>query len=473
MAWFFFPRIIASAMTIVSLIVLTRILGPSEFGRYNVSIVGGSIGYAFIFAWLSASIVRFNSTSEFLGKVVANAFDTGKKLALLLIPLIAVGYLIIPSLYSMAFVLGGMFCIAHAMQEIGLAGLRVQRNGPVYAIATIIRPIIGISLVLIIIHFHKGYEGAIIGMMFGAAISGMFALYKANKVSGLEPAEMVTLKSFFAFGQPLAVVAAGTMIIVLISQFILGSKIDLGAVGAFAAAQTLAMRSIAMPMAMLSRAFSASIFHAFEVESEDAANNDLNRYFSLLLLFSTPIAITLIFSNGTVSYLMFGKIYKATVSQQLPILAIAAFVTGVQGAYFSYAFKIHKKTLSQMFILIAMVILHACATLVAIHWFGAVGAAYAVLFSASMSCILYMYIGSLYSATRLQFDGLWKIAVAAIAQAIVANMADHVGSLAFGIILIIAGVFVFLIVLGVLRHEGFLYVLLKLQRITKKLRAIN
>lgn len=463
MAWFFFPRILASAMTIVSLIVLTRVLGPSEFGRYNISIVGGSIGYAFVFAWLSASIVRFNSTPEFLGKVVANAFDTGKKLALLLIPLTAIGYFVIPSLYATAFMLGGMFCIAQAMQEIGLAGLRVQRNGPAYAIVTIIRPIIGISLVLVFIHFHKSYEGAVVGMTLGAAISGVFALYTASKVSGSEPAEMITLKSFFAFGQPLAVVASGTMIIVLISQFVLGSRIDLGAVGAFAAAQTLAMRSIAMPMAMLSRAFSASVFHAYEVGGEEAANNDLARYFSLLLLFSTPIAITLIFSNGIVSYLMFGNVYKATVSQQLPILAIAAFVTGVQGAYFSYAFKMHKKTLSQMFILIAMVFLHTAATLAAIHWFGAVGAAYAVLFSAILSCALYIYIGRLFSSTRLQFSGLWKLGIAAFAQAIVANMADRVGSLTYGILIIISGVVVFMAVLGILRHDGFLLILLKLR----------
>lgn len=468
MAWYFFPRMLASAMTIVVLVVLTRVLGPADFGRYNITLVFGTVGYSFIFAWLAAAIVRFHNTPEFAGKVVANVLDTGIKLTLLLIPVVGLGYFLVPVDYRFAFFLGAIFCVAHSMQEVGLAGLRVYNSGPAYGAVTVVRPALGVLLVLVFVAFGGGYVSAVAGMSLGAAITGVYALNKVHKRSGLEKASREKLKSFFIFGEPLAVVTSGSMLIVLLSQFYLALFLDLGAVGIFAAAQTLAMRSIAMPMAMLSRASAASIFHAYEVGGHDASGRELTRHFSYLMLISVPIAATLIFANDTVSMIMFGKVYKATVSRQLPLLAIAAFITGVQGAYFAYAFTLSRKTVTQVFIMIGTTLAHAVISPVTIYFLGGLGASLAVLLTGILSSFTYIYLGRAHFPVSIPFEEFWKTGAAALAYVPFAIAADYQSSMPWAVTLLILGLIVFSAVLGVVRQAGFMIALSKFQSVYRK-----
>jgi len=472
MAWFFFPRLISAFIAILVLVVLSRILGPADFGRYNITILFGTVSYSFVFSWLSVAIIRFHSSEKYGGQVIAYALHTSAKITIFLIPVIIIGYFVAPESYVIALVLGGVFAMAHATQELGLAAFRVYRMGPAFAFITLMRPIVAVSLSVAFVALGFGVIGAVIGAIAGALLAGGIALYMVFPKSGAEPAGFQRIKEFFVFGMPLGIVTSGTMLIVLLSQSLIASYADFGAVGIFAAAQTLAMRSIAMPMIMASRASSASIFSEFEESGMGAANALLERHLSFVLLMSAPIATALVFADEMAARLMFGEIYKEMAAQHLQILAIAAFILGVQGAYFAYAFTLSRKTYGQLYILAGATTLHAGITVVAIQNMGSVGASYAMLITASLSAGAYYFFGKRTSPDiTLPMRPIWRVLVASAAMAPFAAYADRQASMAVGIGTVVLGGFAYLAVLVVLRQEGAMAVLEFLRKGTARRRA--
>ncbi|MFY0691634.1 MAG: oligosaccharide flippase family protein [Paracoccaceae bacterium] len=454
MAWFFLPKIAAAAITLAVLVVLTRVLGPAEFGRYNITMVAGTVAYAGIYAWLSAAITRFHSAPEFHGKAVAAALGIGARLSLGVLLVMFLGLLVFTGDSRLAVALGAGFCLAHALHEIALTGLRVQGAGPAFALATLLRPIIGIALALTLVFSGAGYGGALTGMALGAALTGAFALWKVIARSGIAHPDPFMLKNFFSFGMPLAVVSSASMLLVLLSQSALGSLVGLEAIGIFAAAQVLAMRSIDMPMTTLSRASAASIFEAFETHGQDASNRELSRHFSLLLLVSVPVAATLVLANDTVSRIIFDSAFGTTVAQHLPILAIAAFLSGIQGAYYDYAFTLARKTTLQLYIMAALLTLHAALSFALIWVFGPIGASWAVLGTSMTGLVTYAVLGRRIRPIELPLEELKVMGLATGAFAPFALAADTIASVPVALTLLAAGALAFVAILHLARHQG-------------------
>ncbi|MEK6204184.1 MAG: hypothetical protein N2B02_00920, partial [Amylibacter sp.] len=84
---YFISRLFSSAFTVIILVVLTRVLEPADFGRYNITMIAGTAAFSTLFAWLTAAINRFHNAPEFRGETIAIAFSAGKRSLLLLIPL--------------------------------------------------------------------------------------------------------------------------------------------------------------------------------------------------------------------------------------------------------------------------------------------------------------------------------------------------------------------------------------------------
>lgn len=464
MAWFFLPRIVATAMTLVVLVVLTRVLGPAEYGRYNIIMVVGTVAYAGIFAWLAAAITRFHSAAELNGRAVAIALGTGVRLGLALLPVIAVGLLLLPDPFQRVTALGVAFCLAHALHEIGLAGLRVYGAGPTFAIITLLRPMLGVSLALGLVFLGGGFASALMGMAMGAAVTGIYALWRVARHSGISAPDRATLKNFFAFGAPLAVVSSGSMIFILVSQSALAGLSGLNTVGIFAAAQTLAMRSIGMPMSTLSVASAAAIFRSFEDHGHEESNRELTRHFSLLLLVSVPVAATMVFANDTVARIIFDGDFQWQVSEHLPILALAAFLGGVQGAYFDYAFTLARKTTMQLYIMGGLMAAHGLLSFALVWAFGAIGASWAVLATAAIGLTAYAYLGNTIRPISLPLKEVRIMGLATLAYAPFAMFADTIDSIFVALLVLMAGGLTACTILYVAGHEGLGIVLSRLTR---------
>ncbi|WP_343080298.1 lipopolysaccharide biosynthesis protein [Ostreiculturibacter nitratireducens] len=454
MAWFFLPRILAAAMTLVVLIVLTRILGPTDYGRYNIIMVYGTVGFSGIFAWLAAAMTRFHSAPEFDGKAVAIALGTGLRLSLALVPIAILGYLLLPESFRFVVVLGAIFCLSHAVHEIGLVGLRVYGAGPTFAIMALLRPALGVALVMAFVHMGGGYASALMGMAAGSAVTGIYALWIVYRFSGIAPPNRVALRNFFTFGAPLAVVSSGTMLYALLSQSSLAGLSGLDTVGIFAAALTLSMRAIGMPMSMLSVASAATIFQSFEEHGLEESNRELARHFSLLMLVSVPVAATMIFANDTVTKVVFEGVFQWEVSKHLPLLALAAFLSGVQGCYYDYAFTLARKTDLQLYIMGGLIAVHAAASFGLVWILGPIGASWAALLTAVLGLVTYAYLGNLIRPISLPADEVRTMGLATLVYAPFAILADNMDSIATALLLLTVGGITALVVLYIAGHQG-------------------
>lgn len=444
LAWFFISRIAAAGLTLISLLLLTRVLEPAGFGHYNMILIGATAVFSVVFGWVPGVVHRFHSAAEFDGKATAWALGAGAvTMAVMSVAGLAALPLVDPA-WRLVALLGLAFCLSHAINETGLSGLRVEKMARTFALIVVLRQVIGVGLALSLVMMGYDYPGAVAGMAVGALVTGLYAVGRTAQITSIRLPHRAALKEFLHFGLPLAVVSSNAMILVLITQGILATRIDLAAVGTFAAAQTLALRTVSLPIMTLTQTSSASIFRAYEQDGEAAADRALERQFSFLMLIALPIVVPLVLANDTVAGLLFNDRFEAEVARHLPLLSLAAFLSGLQGAFFAFAFLIARKTAIQFAIMAAGVMVHAGLTVLAVDHYGAIGASYAVLASSVVSLFAYFAIGRSVRQSGIPLAELRKAAVAALALAAFCLAADRMGGMLPAILLIGLGYMAFL-----------------------------
>lgn len=441
MAFFFLSYIAAAFFTLVSFLVMTRVLTPEHFGAFNVIILSATTAYFVVFAWVPHSVQRFHSAPEFKGRASAEALGAGAIVMALALPLFLLALGLVPQDWRLPMLLGAFFWVANGLNESGLAGLRVMGDGPRFAAAVVLRPVIGTALAVGLALAGFGYAGAVIGMSAGAAVTGAYVCLYSIRHFGIRMPGLSSLKAFMNFGVPLAFVASSSTIVVLITQSLLARGPGMAAVGIFAAAQTLTLRGITMPMSMLSSAIGATIFHAFEVEGEEATNRVLDRHFSFLMLVGLPCAGAMALSNDTVANLLFKAPFCDQVALYLPILAGAAFLIGVQGGFFDYPFLLARRTGLQLLLNATVIVAHGVLSVGLIWAFGTAGASWAFVFTGVFGLWLYRYLGRSLWSQNIPWAEIRKAAVAFVVFAPIAVAADRLDSpLLSPVVAVLAGV---------------------------------
>nr|WP_246237367.1 oligosaccharide flippase family protein [Halovulum dunhuangense] len=439
------------------LVLLTRILGPVGFGLYNMLTVAATIAFGVLFAWLRIGIIRFHAASDFGGRAFGIALGAGLVVIFALVAVMAAAALWLEGAPRALLLAGAAYCLAHAGHEVAIAGLRVRREGPAFAAVLLARPLLGALLVMALVLAGGGAVAAVLGMALGAGLAALWPLGRLVRALG-RPAlpTRAQLRAMLSFGVPLGIVASGSMIFVLISQLVLSRMVGLAEVGAFAAAQTIALRAIAMPMMTLAMSADATIFELYEREGGPATRTALERYVSVLLLVSVPVTAVIALSGDTLARLLFAGGFEAEVARHMPPLALAAFLTGLQGAYFGFSFTIGRRSGLQLKMMAGLAALHGLVSLVLVAALGGIGASVGALVTGGAGLAVFVVMGARVHRMSLPGGEFRKMALAVLAAAPFLLGADRVAGpwLAFG--LIGCGLLVFALALLVQAHDGIL-----------------
>ncbi|MFT4706205.1 MAG: O-antigen/teichoic acid export membrane protein [Yoonia sp.] len=394
MTLFFLSRLLGSFLALVTFMALPRMMQPEAYGHLNLAVQAGTAAFAILLGWVPASMVRFHkaadmggmSTSWLLGAAAAGA--TGIAAAIVLWVVLGGTSWGVPLMPVLVFGLG------HGLNEIGLSGLRAHGQAKRFAVCVLFRPIAGLAVVAIILGVGLDPSLAVLGLGGAAGLSGIWAIMWLLKQSPAALPDRKTFQRLLRFGVPLAIVAAGASINVLVTQSILANLVGLAAVGTFSAAMTLAMRSISMTMIMLGRSVSPTIYEAYEEDGHESSDAAFERYASFLLLLSVPLVLILTVGAIPMSQVLFDENFRNEVSANLPWVAAAAFISGIQGSYLAYVFSIAEKTWVQLLLMAGNLLVHASVTFVMVSEFGALGAALGTLISAAISLVTYGYFAS-------------------------------------------------------------------------------
>ncbi|WP_170789465.1 oligosaccharide flippase family protein [Ruegeria lacuscaerulensis] len=429
MTWFFVPRMMSAVIAIAILVVMTRVLGPADFGRYTLTLLLGNLMFSFTFHWLAIAIGRFHHTPEFEGKTIAMSLSTAAILAVVLFVLAALVSVILPGGWIDGLFFAAIYCISHAMHELGTACLRQYHEGPKYAAVTLLRHGLGVSLAVGFVLTGGGYKSALIGMSLGAALTGAYALAVTLRRSGVARPKGAVLKTYLLFGFPVAVVSSTATFFAMSTQSLLAVFAGMDYAGYFAAAQTLASRTVRLPMETLSRVWGPSIFEALEKRGAQSSDAVLERYFSFLMLIAVPIVAALICAASVFANLLFDPEFADRTTGYLRVLAIASFTFGLQGAYFSFAFSRAKKTGLQLTITLCSLAVHVALSFVFIYLLGPPGAAVAFLISGLLSFLAYYHIGRRIDPIAVPVPEIFKAVAGAVAFAPLAVLAAESGGI--------------------------------------------
>lgn len=467
MIWYFAPRIVAAAMAIVVLMVLTRVLGAADFGRYNIVILSGTTAFAFLFAWLATSIARFHPDAEFDGKTIAYVLGAGLRIAVVIVPLGIAGYFLLPDGLSDLVGYAMLYCICHALHDVGLSCLRVWEERKKFAAVTLTRPLLGVALAVIFVLNGGGYTSAVLGMALGALLSGGYAVAIAVRRAGVAVPRKFAVRSFLSFGGPLALVTSVSSLYVLISQSLLALFASLEAVGYFAAANMLTMRTLRMTMSHLMRAVAAKIFRDYELHGQEESDKALGHYFSVLMLLSMPILVLLVFGGQPIASLLFEPDFANQVVPYLRILAVSAFLMGMQGAYFSFSFMRSKRTVLQLAIMFGSVGFHALVSLVLIRLLGAHGASYAFLASGIATLVVFVVVGRAINPIAIPVGETARTLPGVAAFALFVYAIDFIESPFLQIVIVVAGLLVMMLLLVASRQQAALFLVDRIRQFAK------
>ena len=208
----------------------------------------------------------------------------------------------------------------------GTACLRQYNEGPKYAGVTLLRHLLGVALAVVFVVNGGGYQSALIGMSLGAALPGAYALIIALRRSGIELPNIPALKAYLLFGFPVAVVSSTATFFAMSTQSLLAIFAGMEFAGYFAAAQSLASRTLRLPMDTLSRVVGPSVFEELEVRGTASSDAMLERYFSFLMLIAVPIVVALVCAADVFANLMFEPAFASQTEGYLRVLALASLV---------------------------------------------------------------------------------------------------------------------------------------------------
>lgn len=454
MAWFFLSRLVAAAIAVITLFVLTRLLAPDDFARYNIIVLSGTISFLFFASWLPVSVTRFNSTSEYQGQTVAISQGIGAASMLLLLGLTTVAALVVPSGWRGTFLLSASVAFASAVHEFGLACLRVQQRGPAFAVAAVLRPLLALLLTVGFVRGGGDFRSAIAAFSLGALLPGMLAVAMAARSSGFRRPSGGALRTFLRFGLPVATVGSGALLFPLSSQLLLATAAGLTEVGFFAAASTLSDRTIVMLMGTLRQATAADVFRAEEQGNESELNDILESHYALLLLVSVPLLGVYLFAPDTVTRILFAHGFDAEVARYLPILALAAFTSGVAGAFLGFVFELRRQTLRELVLTCGLLTFHVAGVAALLRVVGNEGAAYGTLFTAITMMAIYSWYARRTFIRGYLVRHFLKVAAALAAGAPFLAAADRLESLLAAMICVAVGLAVMFAVLKLLRYRS-------------------
>ena len=230
--------------------VYTRFLSPADYGTIELLDLTNYIAAMFIGLSLSAAITRFyyeyeDEDGRNLAASTSLLFVGGVALAVSL-ALIPASGLFSRSLFGAAghpayfrIVFATLFF--QALIEDCLVLMQVRQQSLAYAIFTITRLLMGLSLnVLFVVHYRMGVTGMLYSGLISSSIAGIYIYGKTLAGSGLRFSG-AELRKLMHFGLPLFLAGFGPFILTFSDRYFLNHYASVAQVGIYALAYKISM----------------------------------------------------------------------------------------------------------------------------------------------------------------------------------------------------------------------------------------
>lgn len=385
-------RLATGAVGLITLAAFTRVMAPSDYGRYTVIIAIVSLIAALGFQWLRQGLLRFGTRAD--GDRVVLLGTLG-----LLFPALAGATVVIAVFLGWA---GGIFhlhvsqaelavicclTIAQAWFELAIDAARTEFKPWRYSVATFVRALLCLIFgVAAAVLTHEVFL-VVLGMAAGYMVASLIAaprwlsgLLRVNAATWQEAARLAT------YGLPLSATLGMTFVLDSADRLMLAGMRDYTEAGVYASAYNLAQFSIGTVLAGLGLGSLPLAVGAFRDANPQRAKSLLERNLLLGVGLGLPAVVGLAITAPVLDRLLLGN-FVAGRSDVVTIIIAAAIGLGALRSYcIDVIFMLYRRTWLQGVVIGASALLNVALNLFFIPRWGAIGAAVATL--TSFACAL-------------------------------------------------------------------------------------
>lgn len=405
------------------IVVLTRLLGSEEFGRYAIAMITLQFVHMGAFTWLEAAMARFQARAEKDGDIadhLRTLYTLGAVLAVALISLFLAIIFVLPINPALktvlAFAIGsaGLQVIFNLGMEAHRASHRIVRYSLTYSVQTTLSFSIGIALVL----FTPLREsGPFLGIAMGLALAMLIDLpFMLRRHKGGQ-FQMDRAKRYAAYGLPLCVSLLLGYMLNTSDVYVIAAFMGEASAGQYNAGYNLANRTLEILFVWISMAMTPAAVTAFEKNGSEASQEVMRNYGASLLWLAMPAAVGIALVSKDAGFIL-GESVRAEAVTVMPFIAVAGLINGLLTYYVQRAFMLSGQTRTIVWTMVPAVIVNLGLTILLVPQFGLMGAVAATIVGYALAFFIAVWAARRHYPLPLPFMATAKIGVSCAVMAL-------------------------------------------------------
>lgn len=408
---YFLAKALSGLIGLITVLIFTRILSPSEYGTYSIvfSLVG--FLYTICFQWLSLSFANFyEAKPEYLRRLVATVLQ-GFLISLILA---MIGTLLIYQIYreiNEIYILIPLLVIAYAWFEINLRVANSTTNTKSYGLLVTIKSILFIGLSMPLFYLIN-LKGIFIAFLISTSITPFIFMRHFWKNIYFFNVDRKLLKQFLSYGFPMAIYFSLTLAVNFSDRFIITLIKGKELAGQYSASYDLVMLSMGFIMTPLYLSVFPLMVSHFKKTNIPELNKMLNNYATWFFVIYGSVAVFYTIFAEDISNLLLGKNFRDYGSELLPIIAFGIFFNGLKIFFFDLAFQAQHKTKAQILPALISFLINIILNILWIDLYGVKGAAYAMLVSFIIGSAISFYMArDFFSSLEEIYSDVFKVSL--------------------------------------------------------------
>jgi len=445
-AYYLCGRLLGALISLLSLAVFTRLLTPTDYGRYSVIVAIAGLLAGVLFQWLRQCLVQFGGDVRVRAKLLASigllfwmAIATTVVLALAAICAVAFGAKT-PAISKTDIVVVFAFGMAQSWFEFSADAVRLDSQPFKYGVFNVLRVALSLVLGAAAALITKNLVITVLGIALGYAIAGYVAAPRwLRGLFSIHLASWQQIKVLCGYGLPLSLTLGMAFILDSVDRLMLAAMRDTATVGVYSSAYNLSQFSIGTILSGLGLAILPLAAAAFHRDEFAMTKRLIERNVVILISVGLPSVIGLCFEAPALGRLMLGNYQHGQSDSVIVIISIASGFAGLRAYGYDLIFMVHKSTKSQAVILAISAMINIALNMVLIPTAGAEGAAWATLLAFLFAFLSSVVVGRRIVKLDVAMSSIVKVFVATFLMAVVLYCVPAKASSISLIVSIVAG----------------------------------
>jgi O-antigen/teichoic acid export membrane protein len=363
----------ASALLgLLSAMVFTRALSPSEYGVYVVGVSTAGIISAILFSWVRLSALRFQSEG---GSVDVRATSlTAYLMSVCAAPLALIAAALFGH-FSLDRTAGAVvFAVGLGLFELGQELMKARSQTLWFMYASILRSVAAFGFCLAAVSFGGGGLGQLIAAALAYFVTaGVVSRVVWNRP--VAPFNAAMLKTIFIYGVPITVSGFVYAIHAGLDRLIVAYLLGDTAAGLYGVSADLVRQIILIPASSVAAATIPLAVQALANGGAKDARAHLEAGVELLSAILLPAVVGLALTSSYVAQLVLGPSFRETSTSLIPILAFAWLFQSISQSYVHISFHLAKKPHLAIVQAVGTLLVNALVVTILVRRFGLPGAA--------------------------------------------------------------------------------------------------